>query len=429
MITGFDAAIASPVRAQALANFNASVPSGVPITTFQNLAGGLTFAGSNNTPNQKSDGNNWQPRIGASYAFDSKTVLRAGFGIFTAPFQLVTQNVILQPGFSTPTAFTASTNNGLTFVGTLANPFPNGVRPSPGTAQGLMTFTGREVTAANATGPTSFILSNDRENATYTRFILGVQREIAYGIAVEATYIYSGGSNLAVNRELNAIPTQFLNNFAGITDGAAIAAAITAVNTNLNANVPNPFRTLIPDGGAWNAATIQRRRLLVPFPQYGNLTVTEYNGESEYQSFQFQVIKRFTRGLSLNFAYTFSREHESTRYLNPQDTELTEFVSPTERPHRFTLLGHLRDPDRKGTDILLRYASGSGCDLRRMAVPGCLRMAERRAASFPERLLQRGSDAAKEHAREERLSGPTLRNRHSRLGHQRVLPQWCRHGG
>jgi len=39
------------------------------------------------------------------------------FGIFSAPFQLVTQNVVFQPGFSTPTLFTPTTNNGATFLG------------------------------------------------------------------------------------------------------------------------------------------------------------------------------------------------------------------------------------------------------------------------------------------------------------------------
>ncbi len=74
----------------------------------------------------------------------------------------------------------------------------------------------------------------------------------------------------------------------------------------------------------------------MPFPQFGNIAVTEYNGSSLYQSLQFQIVKRFTKGLSLNGSYTFSREHQKTQYLNPQDTSLTDIVAPTERPHRYT---------------------------------------------------------------------------------------------
>ena len=253
--------------------------------------------------------------------------------MFTAPFQI---QAIFQPGFSTPTLFVPSTNNGLTFLATLANAFPNGIAPSPGNTQGMKTFLGRDLTSSGAVGPTSVVLSHDRENATYSRFMIGLQRELPFNIGMEVSYLYSSGSNLAVNRELNAIPTQYLNNFTSSTDPATILASITAVNTNLNANVANPFRTLIPDSTTWNAATIQRRRLLTPFPHYGNLALTEYNGTSNFQSFSLQFVKRYTSGFSLNASYTYSSEKQTTQYLNPQDTEMVEITSPTSRPHRYT---------------------------------------------------------------------------------------------
>lgn len=334
IVTGFDTAIPSPIAGQALANYNSSVPVGVPLLAFSALRGGLTFASDGSDVNQKTDKNNIQPRIGAAYAINDKTVIRAGYGIFTAPFQI---QAIFQPGFSTPTTYTPTTNNGLTFVANLQNLFPGGILPSPGAAQGLMTFTGRDVTASNATGPTSFVLNNNRQNANYERFVIGVQRELPYKIGFEATYILSRGYNLSVARELNAINPAYLNNFAPGTDPATITASITAVNTFLNATVSNPLRGLIPDGGTWNATTIARRRLLVPFPQFGNIAITQYNGTSSYQALQLQLVKRFTGGLSVNGSYTFNREHESTRYLNPQDSELVDQVSPTERPHRFTV--------------------------------------------------------------------------------------------
>jgi hypothetical protein len=334
IVTGFDTTVASPVAGQALANYNSSVPAGVPLLAFSALRGGLTFANDGSDVNQKTDKNNIQPRIGAAWSINEKTVIRAGYGIFTAPFQI---QAIFQPGFSTPTTYTPTTNNGLTFVANLQNLFPNGIAASPGASQGLMTFSGRDVTASNATGPTSFVLNNDRKNANYERFVIGIQRELPYKIGFEATYILSRGYDLAVARELNAINPAYLNSFAPGTAPATITAAITAVNTFLNATVSNPLRGLIPDGGAWNATTIARRRLLVPFPQFGNIAITQYNGTSSYQALQLQLVKRFTGGLSVNGSYTFNREHETVRYLNPQDSELVDQVSPTERPHRFTI--------------------------------------------------------------------------------------------
>ncbi|MGB5012837.1 MAG: hypothetical protein WBO68_02325, partial [Pyrinomonadaceae bacterium] len=334
IVTDFNRTIDSPIAVQVLANYNASVPASVPLGSMAALKGGLIFANDPKESNQSTDSNNFQPRAGVSWGIDSKTVIRAGFGIFTSPFQIQT---VFQPGFSTPTLFVPSTNNGLTFLATLANPFPAGIAPSPGNSQGAMTFVGRDVTAANATGPTSTVLSNERKNANYTRVMMSIQRELPWQIGVELTYIYSRGSDLAVSRELNAIPTQYLNRFTPQTDPSTILASITAVNTFLNANVANPFRTLVASSATWNAATIQRRRLLTPFPQYGNIAVTEYNGTSDYNSLSLQFVKRFTAGLSVNGSYTFSREHQRAQYLNPQDTDLTDIVSPTERPHRFTL--------------------------------------------------------------------------------------------
>ncbi|MBK6750479.1 MAG: carboxypeptidase regulatory-like domain-containing protein [Acidobacteria bacterium] len=334
IVTDFNRTIDSPIAVQVLANYNASVPASVPLGSMAALKGGLIFANDPKESNQSTDSNNFQPRAGVSWGIDSKTVIRAGFGIFTSPFQIQT---VFQPGFSTPTLFVPSTNNGLTFLATLANPFPAGIAPSPGNSQGAMTFVGRDVTASNATGPTSTVLSNERKNANYTRVMMSIQRELPWQIGVELTYIYSRGSDLAVSRELNAIPTQYLNRFTPQTDPSTILASITAVNTFLNANVANPFRTLVASSATWNAATIQRRRLLTPFPQYGNIAVTEYNGTSDYNSLSLQFVKRFTAGLSVNGSYTFSREHQRAQYLNPQDTDLTDIVSPTERPHRFTL--------------------------------------------------------------------------------------------
>jgi hypothetical protein len=329
IVTGFDTISANPLRAQALANYNANVPSGVPVTAIQNLAGGLLFAGSKSDATQQPDKNNWQPRFGISYSLDDNTVIRGGFGMFTAPFQITAIN---QSGFSTPTLFTPSTDNGLNFIATLNNPFPSGVAASPGSSLGLATFIGRDLS----------VLSNDRKNATYTRFVIGVQRQIPFGIGLDINFIHSRGSDLAVDRAINYIPANFLN--SGLEFNST-------VQTFLNATVPNPFRGLVPSNATFNAATIARRNLLTPFPQFGNVTLTEYNGSSTYNSIQIQVVKRFTKGLSLNGSYSFSREHEKTLRLNPQDDQLTEQVSPTERPHRITFSGIYELPIGRGRAI------------------------------------------------------------------------------
>lgn len=336
-VTGFDTAAASPLRAAALANFNASVPASVPITTFQNLSGGLTFASGPGEANQATDKNNFQPRIGVSYALDDKTVIRGGFGIFTSSFQLPPIN---QSGFTALTTFAPTTNNGLTFIANINNPFPNGLNPAIGSSLGLNTSLGTTLGTTNATGPTATTLyTYERENANYARFIIGVQRELPYNIGVEATYVHSRGSDLPVLRQLNYIPREYLNDFSNVTDPSTIAAAVTATQTFLNQTVPNPFRGLVPQNASLNGANIQRRFLLTQFPQFQDLIVTEYNGSSTYNSLQLQATKRLSQGLSFNTSYSYSRDKEKTRRLNPQDEELNESLSVFDRPHRFTFSG------------------------------------------------------------------------------------------
>jgi trimeric autotransporter adhesin len=312
LVRGFDTVSANPLQSAAQTNFTALPPASVP-TTF-NVLGGLLFSDSNTRANQATDKNNFQPRIGVSYAVDDKTVIRGGYGVFIAPFQIQTPN---QSGFSTPTLFVPSVDNGLTFVATLNNPFPTGVAASPGASQGLGTFIGRDLSISNF----------ERKNALYHRFTVGVQRELPWKLGFDATYVFSRGTNLATTKNINSIPIQYLNNGADFS---------TTVSTFLGANVSNPFRGLVPSNATYNAATIARRFLLVPFPEFGNVNITDYNGRSNYNSLQLQIVKRFNSGLSLNGSYTYTNEHETVNYLNPQDADPTESIASNERPNRFT---------------------------------------------------------------------------------------------
>jgi hypothetical protein len=335
-ITGFDPTAANPLQAAALANYNANRPTEVPITAFQNLSGGLTFAESAGARNQSTDKNNFQPRVGVSYALDDKTVLRGGFGIFSSPFQIQIPD---QRGFTASTSYTASTDNGRTFLATINNPFPNGLNPAVGSGLGLRTSVGDTLGATNASGPTGAILSYERKNANYARFVVGIQRQLPWEIGVEATFVYSRGYDLPVLRQLNYVPAQYLNNLAGVNDYNVINDRINAVNTFLTATVPNPFRTLVPTNQTYNAPNIARRLLLTQYPQFQDLIVTDYNGTSDYRAIQLQATKRFSKGLSLNGSYSYNHDREKVRRLNPQDEELTDMLSVASRPHRFTFSG------------------------------------------------------------------------------------------
>ena len=348
IVTGFDTTTVSPVRAAALANYNASVPSGIPITPFQNLSGGLQFAQNSGDPNQATDKNNFQPRIGISYALNDKTVIRGGFGIFTSPFQIQAVN---QAGFTATTSYLPTTDNGLTFLSNINNPFPNGLNRAVGSSLGLNTSIGTTLGTTNATGPTATtVYDHNRKNSNYARFIGGIQRQLPNNFGVEATVVYSHGYNLPVFRQLNYVPREYLNDFSGIVDGGTILNTIAATQTFLNATVANPFRGIVPTAAdtGLNAATLARRRLLVQYPQFQDLIVNEYNGTNNYISLQLQATKRLSQGLSFNAAYTYAHERERVRRLNPQDTELTDMLSTFSRPHRVAFSGVFELPFGRG---------------------------------------------------------------------------------
>ena len=292
------------------------------------------------TPQQTTDKNNIQPRIGASYAINNKTVIRGGFGIFTAPFQLsgITASQV-QTGFTPTTTFLASSDNGLTFTGTLNNPFPSGLNRATGSSLGLVTSVGSTLGTVGSTGPSASVLSHVRKNGNQARGILGIQRELPGQIGFEATAVYSHGYDLAVLRQLNYVPTANLNNLTGVTDFTTISNAISAASTFLTTTVANPFRGLVPTNATWNGATLARFRLITANPQFQDLVTTEYNGSSDYASLQLQAVKRYSQGLTLNATYTFSYDHEKVRRLNPQDANLTDMVSSASRPRRFTFSG------------------------------------------------------------------------------------------
>ena len=339
-IRGFDTTTASPIQTAAQAAyttaFNAN-PSNFVLTPDQfRVLGGVQFAGDNNRALWNADKTNWQPRLGAAYQLNQKTVLRAGFGIFMSPFRIVPDD-LRQTGFNAQTPFIPTNDQGRTFVATLNNPFPGGVQNAFGSTRGLLTSVGADLGASDAG-----LVPVNRKNAKFNRLIVGFQRELPGQFVVEANFVSSRGYDMAVNRNLNFVPRQLLADISQATDLASATALDAAANTALTGNatsVANPFRNLLPGtGSAFNTATtITRAQSLLAFPQFTNVFVQEYNGSNRYNSLQLQASKRFSKSLSFNVTYTYSKLRERLGYLNPSDTELEDRVGTDDRPHRFTL--------------------------------------------------------------------------------------------
>jgi hypothetical protein len=334
-VTGFDFAAVQPMEAAARTAYARNPTPEVPAAQF-NVRGGLLFApdGESGSPLYEVPKKNFMPRFGFAYKLDDKTVVRGGYGIFYG-FLGQRRGDVNQIGFSTNTPLNVTLDNGLTFRETLSNPFPNGLAVPKGAADGIQTFLGQNI---------SFF--NQRPLSPYMqRWQLGVQRELAGGLIVEAAYVGNRGTHIEVTRNINALPNQYLSTSA-TRDQAQI--------DYLSRNVANPFVGLMPAnaGTAFRSANIGRSQLLRPYPHFGDINTTTNEGYSWYHSLQTNVQKRFSRGYTFGASYTFSKFMEAIELLNAGDARPTEVVSPADRPHRLTVNGIYEFPFGKGRRLL-----------------------------------------------------------------------------
>ena len=324
-LRGFDTTSPSPIEAQAVAAYTAHPDSrGVPPASFH-VRGGPLFAMPWDRGFWNSDKDNFQPRVGAAYRINGKTVLRGGWGIFTVPFIISGVN---QQGFSQSIPVVPSPDNGLTFRANLFDPFPDGLPAPPGSSEGLATFMGRGI---------GFVPLH-RENAQSQRWDVDIQRELPGRWLLEAAYVGNSGYNLTVGADLNPVPRQFLST-KPIRDDANIGF--------LTAQVTNPFQGLAPFTDL-NKPTVQRQQLLKPFPQFTGVSGQRNDGSSIYHSGQLRAEKRFTQGYTLLISYTWSKLLQQDSLLNATDTQFEKRISSDDATHRVVISGIWELPFGRG---------------------------------------------------------------------------------
>ena len=313
-VRGFDFKTPNPVAAQAVANYAQSPIPEVPAGQFRVL-GGLTFAGVGGQPRTlwAPDRNNFSPRFGLAWSLRRSTVLRAGYGVFFVP-QGADRNAVSQAGYTQQTSLVPSVDNGLTFIATLGDPFPNGFAPPLGAAGGLSTDVGRSVS----------FFSENRPNGFMQRWSVGIQQEFPRRIVMEVSYVGSPGSDLALSSQLDPIPESYLSR-SPVRDQVTI--------DRLSAQVPNPFFPLLP-GTSLSARTVARSQLLRPYPQFTGIGTTYSGGSSWYHALQFRLERRIRSGLTVQANYTWSKFMEAASFLNPTDGAPEKVISDQDRPQR-----------------------------------------------------------------------------------------------
>jgi hypothetical protein len=306
---------ANPLNDAARANYANNPIAELPAANFKAM-GGLTFA--NVAPNPRTywtpEKLNFQPRFGFAYQVAPKTIVRGGYGLFTASIGVNYTNTI-QTGFSQTTPIQATLDNGVTWVATNANPLPNGLLAPPRSSGGLLTNLAQDIT----------YLGDKRKHPYSQRWSLGVQQELRGKFMVEVSYVGNRGTRiLTSNRDISYTPAQYLSK-SPVRDQTTI--------DYLAKTFPNPYYGLNSIYGT----TMSRADLLREYNEFKTVKlVGDAAGYSWYHSLQTRVERRFGNGFTAQASYTFSKAMEATEFLNASDPMPTEVIASLDRPHRLS---------------------------------------------------------------------------------------------
>jgi hypothetical protein len=92
-------------------------------------------------------------------------------------------------------------------------------------------------------------------------------------------------------------------------------------------------------GGLATAATVSRATLLVPYPEFGGITVADTKGASFYDALQLEFERRLASGFTFQTSYTFSKTIDKLAYLNAGDDLPEKVISDSFRPHIWRFIG------------------------------------------------------------------------------------------
>jgi hypothetical protein len=141
-------------------------------------------------------------------------------------------------------------------VGTLSNPFPNGITEPQGNSLGLATGAGSVID----------FVDQDSKPGYVQQYSLDWQRELHGQMAIAVGYMGSRSERLPIGGTVTPRSTS-----------TKLAPEYQALGTALQQTVPNPFFGNPAFGNLSRSATIARGQLLRPFPQFDNVLMHRSN--------------------------------------------------------------------------------------------------------------------------------------------------------
>jgi hypothetical protein len=322
--------------------FDPNLTNPVSTGVGQTVKGGYQFLGIDGAPTTpwKFDWNNWQGRVGTAYQINEKTVLRAGYGRY---FENPTAQSFTN-GFSLTTSLLSSNDGGRTPTYALANPFPDGIQQPPGSSLGPLTFLGRGPSFSNP----DFVVPMVHQ------FSVGLQRELPWHVALEASYVGSRTKNMQSSWGGYNEPSAAFQAQCDITKGGS--------RTLCDQLLTNPYFGVAGFEGTtrFTNPTLSLFELSRPFPAFTGFSMTERNdGRMWYDSAQFVANKRWAKGVTLNANYTWVPRWTEEGSNNGgsafvDDVSMLKNIGPyfSQRKHRVTASGVWELPWRNRKDLV-----------------------------------------------------------------------------
>ncbi|MBI4910416.1 MAG: TonB-dependent receptor [Acidobacteria bacterium] len=261
------------------------------------------------------DNNDWAPRLGISYQLSSKTVLRAGAGLF---YSQDTGN----PRF----------DMARNLAGRLrANPNPQ--IPNLNWDNALASIAGG---VANVPTPYTFANPFNRRTPRTFQYLLNIQHELASSLVAEVGYIGN--------------TTRHLESLRAVNESLPACRNIPAASDPNFARCSADVLRGIPE------------RQRAPFPEFGRIQLVDNDGYGNYNSLGAKLTKRYSSGFTMLTSYTWSRSMDTSSGIrNPGNDTLfpqnsycrsCEYArSAHDVRHRFVTSGQYDLPVGKGKRV------------------------------------------------------------------------------
>ncbi len=256
--------------------------------------------------------------------------MRTGIGIF---FQQRNETASWsQKGYSRTTSMTVTEDNGQTWYGTMANPFPDPFLQPVGNTLGLLTNLGQSI---------SFV-DPDVQAGYMQRWTLNVQRELPFRVLLDVGYMGNKAVGLGITDSYAYTPGKYMS---------TSPERDTATINYLSGTVANPFYGMPEFAGTsrGTSTTVSRSALLAQYPHFTGVSTTRTGGYSWYHALLGSVERRFANGYTFQLSYTWSKLMQATSKLNTGfEFPLEEVISSDDRPHRVVTSGILQVPFGNG---------------------------------------------------------------------------------